>query len=129
MIEFHVRFCFFSFPSQIDSNDERRALLEELDKCRRQIDLLRKTSQNSFDDRSKLSTASVDSGFDANTIGMSSTFLSQSALQSELNEVKERERKLDENVNSLQKVKRKKENKTFVFSALTKVFLNVFTAA
>jgi len=118
----------FFFPSQIDSNDERRALLEELDKCRRQIDLLRKTSQNSFDDRSKLSTASVDSGFDANTIGMSSTFLSQSALQSELNEVKERERKLDENVNSLQKVKRKKENKTFVFSALTKVFLNVFTA-
>jgi hypothetical protein len=45
--------------------------------------------------------------------GMSSTFISSSALHIELNECKERERKLQEQVNSLRKVRKKKVTHSF----------------
>jgi len=67
------------------------------------------------DEREKLTTttASADSGFSTVvTPGMSSTFLSSSAaLQFELNESKERERRLEEKINLLQKVRKKKCDK------------------
>ncbi len=63
------------------------------------------------DEREKLTTTtvSVDSGFGTVMPGMSSTFLSSNAtLQFELNESRERERKLDEKIKLLQKVREKK---------------------
>ncbi len=105
-------------------DDERRALREELDKCREQNELLRKSIQlnsnnTSGDERRKSTTpptpgqsiqtsTSVDSALDTTTHGMSSTLLSSNALQLELNESKERERKLQEEIYSLQKVSKKK---------------------
>lgn len=57
------------------------------------------------DERDKLTTTSLDSGFDTNTLGMSSTFTSNSALQSELNECRQRERKFEENIQLLNQVR------------------------
>jgi len=103
-----------------DYDDERRALREELEKYRRETEFLRKSLQqlNSNkthgDEREKLTTTtvSVDSGFGTVMPGMSSTFLSSNAtLQFELNESRERERKLDEKIKLLQKVREKKCDK------------------
>jgi hypothetical protein len=106
-----------------DLEDERRALREELEKYRRENDILKKSFQlNSNkthgDERDKLITTSVDSGVDSNTGGISSTFSSSNALRLELNESKERERKLEEKIHLLRKV-RKKE---IQFTVLTKCF-------
>ena len=108
-----------------DYDDERRALRDELDKFRRENEFLRqsvllnKNKSPHAEEREKLLTttpptvgqsmqtatsASVDSGFDASTPGMSSTFRSNTALQFELNNLQERERKLQEQVNSLRRV-------------------------
>lgn len=92
------------------SNDEHRALREELEKYREAYESLRKSWQFNRremhgDEREKLTTSSLDSGLDTNTVGMSSTFLSNSALQSELNESRQRERKLEENIQLLNKVR------------------------
>jgi hypothetical protein len=106
-----------------DLDDERRALREELEKYRRENDSLRKSfhlnsNKNHGDERDKLITASVDSGVDTNTVGMSSISLSSNALRTELNESKERERKLGEKIHLLQKVRRKKENFTLQFDTM-----------
>jgi hypothetical protein len=55
---------------------------------------------------------------DTNTVGMSSISLSSNALRTELNESKERERKLGEKIHLLQKVRRKKENFTLQFDTM-----------
>ncbi|CAF3914902.1 unnamed protein product, partial [Rotaria magnacalcarata] len=101
-----------------DYDDERRALREELEKFRQENAFLRKSFQlNSntiHDNEQEILTINIptqiiqtstliDSGFDATSSGMSNTFISSSALQIELNEYKERERKLQEQVNSLRK--------------------------
>ncbi|CAF4258997.1 unnamed protein product [Rotaria socialis] len=101
-----------------DYDDERRALREELEKFRQENAFLRKSFQlNSntiHDNEQEILTINIptqiiqtstliDSGFDATSSGMSNTFISNSALQIELNEYKERERKLQEQVNSLRK--------------------------
>ncbi|CAF2760511.1 unnamed protein product [Rotaria sp. Silwood2] len=103
-----------------DYDDERRALREELEKFRQENALLRKSFQLNSNqthgdkqEKSIIKTPAVsqniqtlnstDSGFNTTTVGMSNTFLSSSALQIELNEYKERERKLQEQVNSLRK--------------------------
>jgi hypothetical protein len=49
---------------------------------------------------------------------MSSISLSSNALRTELNESKERERKLGEKIHLLQKVRRKKENFTLQFDTM-----------
>ncbi len=94
-----------------DYEDERRAYREELEKYRRENELLKKSLQlnrnrTHDDEREKFPTTSVDSGLDTTTPGMSSTFISSNALQLELHECKERERKLEEKVNILRKVRR-----------------------
>ena len=105
-----------------DYDDERRAFREELEKYRKENELLRQSLANHRihgDLRDKLTTSivgqsvqtasSMDSGLDKTTSGMSSTFLSSNGLQVELNDSKERERKLQEQVNSLRKVRKKKK--------------------
>jgi hypothetical protein len=96
--------------------DERRALREELEKCRRENESFRKSFQlnsnkthgGGGDERDKVITASVDSGVDTNTVGMSSTFSSSHTLRLELNESKEREKKLEEKIHLLRKVRKRK---------------------
>ncbi len=122
----HFSFFLLSLQSQSEQGaysfnyeDERRALREELEKFRRENELLRKSfslnsNKTSDDERQKFTTtttASVDSGLGIVTPGMSSTFISSSALQFELNESQERERKLEEKIISLQKVRKRKVKK------------------
>ena len=102
------------------SNDEHRALREELEKYRQAYESLRKSWQFNRremhdDEREKLTTTSLDSGLDTNTLGMSSTF----ALQSELNESRQRERKFEENIQLLNKVR---EINPIIFFPLQHVF-------
>ncbi|CAF4855487.1 unnamed protein product, partial [Rotaria sp. Silwood1] len=102
-------------------DDERRALHEELERIRQENATLRKSFQlnsnkTNDDEQEKLIiktpavshniqtvTSSIDIDFNTTTPGMSNTFINNSSLQAELNEYKERERKLQEQVNSLQK--------------------------
>ena len=106
--------------------DERRALREELEKYRRENDSLRKSFQlnsnktDGSDERDKAVTASVDSGVGTHTAGMSSTFSNSHTFQLELNDSKERERKLEEKIHLLRKVREKKTN-NLVYN-LTKCF-------
>lgn len=107
-----------------DYEDERRALRDELDKYRKENELLRQLLNSHKihgDGRDKVTTSivgqsvqatttSFDSGLDKTTSGLSSTGLSSNELQVELNESKERERRLKEQVNSLRKVRKRKEN-------------------
>lgn len=113
-------------PYNFDYEDERRALREELEKYRRENEILRKSLQLYSNEREQFATtttsASIDSGLDTVTPGMSSTFISSSALQFDLNECKERERKLKEEIISLRKVK-KKRNITFSFLYMNNMFL------
>ncbi|CAF1077570.1 unnamed protein product [Rotaria sordida] len=104
----------------IDYEDERRALHEELNKIRRENASLKKSLELNYnksrsDEREQSiikpptvslsihAATSTDSGLITTMPGMSNTFLSSSALQIELNEYKERERKLEEQVNSLRR--------------------------
>ncbi|CAF3594061.1 unnamed protein product [Rotaria sp. Silwood1] len=102
-------------------DDERCALHEELERIRQENATLRKSFQlnsnkTNDDEQEKLIiktpavshniqtvTSSIDTDFNITTPGMSNTFINNSSLQAELNEYKERERKLQEQVNSLQK--------------------------
>ncbi|CAF3573820.1 unnamed protein product [Rotaria sp. Silwood1] len=102
-------------------DDERCALHEELERIRQENATLRKSFQlnsnkTNDDEQEKLIiktpavshniqtvTSSIDIDFNTTTPGMSNTFINNSSLQAELNEYKERERKLQEQVNSLQK--------------------------
>jgi hypothetical protein len=88
-----------------------------LEKYRRENESLRKSFQlnsnkthggGGGDERDKVITASVDSGVDTNTAGMSSTFSSSHTLRLELNESKEREKKLEEKIHLLRKVRKRK---------------------
>ncbi len=101
-----------------DYDDERRAFREELDKYRKENELLRQSLNNykiHGDTREKFTSPSVgqsiqtassfDSGLDKTPSGMSSTFVSSNGFQIELRESKERERKLQEQINSLRKVR------------------------
>lgn len=117
-----------------DYDDERRALRDELDKFRRENEFLRQSAllmQNKslhVAEREKFlpttpptggqsmqtatTSASVDSGLDTSMPGMSSALRSNTALQFELHNLQERERKLQEQVNSLRRVSagRRREN-------------------
>ncbi|CAF3960125.1 unnamed protein product [Adineta steineri] len=101
-----------------DYDDERRAFREELEKFRKENELLRQSlqlnsSKNHGDIRDKFTTpivgqsiqtsTSIDSALDRTTSGMSSTYLNTNNLQTELNEYKERERKFQEQIDSLRK--------------------------
>lgn len=104
-----------------DQDDERRVLREELDKSRREIEFLRQklqlnSNKNPIEEKEisttivgqsvqTTTTVSVDSGLDTSIPGMSNTFRSSTF---ELNEFKERERKLQEQVNSLRRVRKEK---------------------
>ena len=108
-----------------DYSNERHAPREEFEKYRKENTLLRPSFQ--FNDRQTSdeecdrlnirtsilgqniqTSASIDSGFRATTPNMSNKFLSSCTLQCELNECKERERKLQEQVNSLRKVRERR---------------------
>lgn len=68
------------------------------------------------DERDILTTTTLDSGLETNTVGMSSTFLSNTALQSELNECRQRERKLEEKNHLLKHVRKISHRTVCVFS-------------
>lgn len=74
-------------------------------------------------DRDILTTASLDSGLETNTLAMSSTFLGNTTLQSELNECRQRERKLEEKIHLLNQV-REINSAQFAF---TKFIRNMFS--
>lgn len=103
-------------------DDERRALRAELDKCRQENETLRQShlagsgkrsgndqdkSNTPFTGQSVQTTGSFDSGLDSSVAGASTTPRNNNnnnALQLELNECRERERKLHEQIQSLRKV-------------------------
>lgn len=96
--------------NNFDWEDERRALREELEKYREENETLRNSlrfnrRQLPGNDRDILTTASLDSGLETNTLAMSSTFLGNTTLQSELNECRQRERKLEEKIHLLNQVR------------------------
>lgn len=110
-------------------HDERRALRAELERFRQENAFLRKSIQlNSTKlhadeqeqsiaktptfDRS-VRTSSVESGYSTTSAAMPNTFFSNSALQIELNEYKERERKRQEQLNLLQKVRERSMKNSF----------------
>ena len=96
--------------STYDFDDERRALREELERFRRENDVLRRSFQTS---------ASIDSGVETN---LSNTLKSSTALQVEVKELREREGKLLEEIQSLKRVRRKSFDKT------SSLIRNVFKA-
>ena len=106
-------------------DDERRALRAELDKCRQENETLRQSyasasakrlgnndqdkSNTPFAGQSVQTTGSFDSGLDSSAAGTSTTPRNNNnnnnTLQLELNECRERERRLNEQIHSLRKVR------------------------
>ncbi|CAF1084273.1 unnamed protein product [Adineta ricciae] len=89
-------------------DDERRAFREELEKYRKDNEQLRQMlhrykaqADNRLGQSTLTMATSVDSALDKTPSGMSSTFFNSNSLQVELDESKERERKLQEQVYSL----------------------------
>lgn len=107
-------------------DDERRALREELEKYRKDNEQLRqmlhfyktRAEESRLAQSTMTMATSVDSALDKTPSGMSSTFFNSNSLQVELDESKERERKLQEQVYSLRQVRRTK----FIFSYFNNMF-------
>ena len=140
----HLFSSFYSLETQTDTiptvynfdyDDERRALREELERFRQDNESLRQSirlnskrahgaeheklttkTPSTVGHNIRTTTTSVNSTLDTTTPGMSSTYLSSSALQLELNESRERERKLEEKINLLRKVRKKQKRNKFIFT-------------
>lgn len=117
-----------------DYEDERRALREELERFRRENETLRRTLQmarSSTHEQGQTlppsTSTSIDSALDTS---LSSTLKSATALQLEVKELREREGKLYEQIQSLRQVRRKslRQNIRSFANVFKATSINVFTA-